>query len=288
MKRIILAIYIIFILAWCWKVENIEDDILISTPVTVKVVKKDDNGKDIIINKGTLENKNSKLSNGGSFTNILTNTNSWVSISTSTWVNTDSWVLILSNTWTNTSSWINDWINLFNAKVKPIEEQYCVSKWGKVLDLKDKKICFITDEIWLLKCDINIFYLDKCREKSEKEKMEANTWKNLNDKEVKTTTSLNWSIVWKEDLKEVWKTKTLKIQVWKSWKYFIEELSDWKTILRVIKNDWKNVIIFEWDIDQKIIITDFELMYNKRIKVFYQKWDNKILKEKVIDLNSIL
>ncbi|MDD2871548.1 MAG: hypothetical protein PHS49_06165 [Candidatus Gracilibacteria bacterium] len=49
-----------------------------------------------------------------------------------------------------------------------IEEQYCKSKGGKTESVGDRKVCFITDEIGLLKCDVNVFYQDMCRDKSVK------------------------------------------------------------------------------------------------------------------------
>lgn len=49
-----------------------------------------------------------------------------------------------------------------------IEEQYCKSKGWKTESVGDRKVCFITDEIWLLKCDVNVFYQDMCRDKSVK------------------------------------------------------------------------------------------------------------------------
>ncbi|MDP2090057.1 MAG: hypothetical protein Q8K30_00540 [Candidatus Gracilibacteria bacterium] len=50
------------------------------------------------------------------------------------------------------------------TKVLSIEEQYCKSKGGKVID----EICYATDEIGLIKCNINVFYLDMCRDKTAK------------------------------------------------------------------------------------------------------------------------
>lgn len=68
------------------------------------------------------------------------------------------------------SSWNLDETSSWNfedrTKVLSIEEQYCVSKWWKVVSDNDKNICFITDEIGLLKCEVNVFYQDKCRSKS--------------------------------------------------------------------------------------------------------------------------
>jgi len=72
----------------------------------------------------------------------------------------------------NTNSWILDlWdsLDINNiSRLDSIESQYCKSKWGKVVLVDKSNICFITDDIWLLKCDVNIFYLDKCRDKSAK------------------------------------------------------------------------------------------------------------------------
>ncbi len=52
------------------------------------------------------------------------------------------------------------------AKILTIEEQYCKSKWWKVTSIDNKNICYITDEIGLLKCEVSVFYQDKCRTKS--------------------------------------------------------------------------------------------------------------------------
>lgn len=64
-----------------------------------------------------------------------------------------------------TSSWVSQ-DNPENTKVLSMEAQYCKAKWWKVEILNEKETCFITDEIWLLKCDVSVFYLDKCRDKS--------------------------------------------------------------------------------------------------------------------------
>ncbi len=51
-----------------------------------------------------------------------------------------------------------------SSKVLSIEEQYCKSKWWKVVG----EVCYATDEEWLVKCNVNVFYLDMCRDKSAK------------------------------------------------------------------------------------------------------------------------
>ncbi len=62
---------------------------------------------------------------------------------------------------------LNNQLNLNEeSKVISIEEQYCKSKWWKVDIIDNKKICFATDDIGLLKCEIGIYYLDKCRDKT--------------------------------------------------------------------------------------------------------------------------
>ena len=84
-------------------------------------------------------------------------------------------------------------------KVLSMEEQYCKSKWGKIAFVDETNVCFVTDDIGLLKCDVNIFYLDKCRDKSAKiknwivvdaDKTVVKTVKkveNTNEKEVLST-----------------------------------------------------------------------------------------------------
>lgn len=78
--------------------------------------------------------------------------NSWSLIE-----NTDIWLEEVEESETDNE---NEWI----TKVLSIEEQYCKSKWWKVID----EICYATDEIWLIKCNINVFYLDMCRDKTAK------------------------------------------------------------------------------------------------------------------------
>lgn len=77
---------------------------------------------------------------------------------TSSWIieedNSETWSKDLSETWS-----VGD-----STKVLTIEEQYCKSKWWKVND----SICYVTDDIWLLRCNVNVFYLDMCRDKTAK------------------------------------------------------------------------------------------------------------------------
>lgn len=102
-------------------------------------------------NKFTDNNKKISLESAKDINNSLQNdTSSWITDEEES----ETWSVEKSETWS-----VDD-----GSKVLSIEEQYCKSKWWKVGD----SICYVTDDIWLLKCNVNVFYLDMCRDKSAK------------------------------------------------------------------------------------------------------------------------
>jgi len=95
----------------------------------------------------------------------LPNTQTWLLDETNSWDIDDeegfSWFLDM------VSSWSEDGMDFENVpKVLSMESQFCKSKWWKVEMIDDLDICFITDEIWLLKCEVWVYYMDKCRDRS--------------------------------------------------------------------------------------------------------------------------
>ena len=280
MKKIILIIWMIFILSSCFVVTKNE-----ATINTNKV----EEVKNIVVEE---------YSNTWEVLDELWTNNSWTFIS-------DEW---------STNSW--EIIELEKKEILSIEEQYCVSKWGKLVDYDDTKICYTTDEYGLLKCAINIFYYDMCRSKTVIIKEGIIVWlpkkvSIVQEKKVESTWSLEVEL-WIEtkDTTEVGiiendnesennlseeeiiepKTTIVKEIQWKSWKYYILVSEEWTTDFRMVTNEWNNISLFKWNTnfwEESIIIYDYELMINKQIKVFYYKWTNKTKEEKIIDLNNI-
>ncbi len=79
-----------------------------------------------------------------------------------------------------------------------------------------------------------------------------------------------------------------KIEVWKNWVYVLYSLFRWDLWWIIFLN--KSVDDFSWKIfgnaewEHTIKTIDFELMANKKIKVFYKKWEDKTLYQKIIDI----
>jgi len=175
-----------------------------------------------------------------------------------------------------------------------IEEQYCVSKWWKLVTEKDRKICYTTDDKWLLKCEVKIFYFDMCRSKwvttenwvivwmkkiidiVEKKKDIVNTWSlkfdlEVDSKDEKTenkskeeTKILSWSSSISQE-KEVIKEQNNKEQNNKEQKdnldkgtYIVKELQ-WKS--------WKYFILVwtDWS-------TDFRMVTNSWANISLYSW----------------
>lgn len=337
MKNIILLIFTIFILTSCWNIKlqnNQVTDELKTTPVTVKVIKKDDLNvvADIIDSEKTDFNDKSenpiieKTPNIVLISPILKKgemtflKNKWISIKSECknisifwfkiyyWENYElekwqGWKVRYNSCWFNypyiedfwnkvkiVMTWYEKkwefneiiyekdfFINFIGSKetmstdkifekvneeILSIEEQYCISKWLKIwLDNNLNKVCIKSD--WT-KCSLDLFYKDKCSVK-----LSINIFEN-NKEEVKILT---------------WITN---IQIWKSWKYFLEDWINLNNSLKFIDNNLKEIILFPEIWDNKVEITNYELMYNKQIKVFYIELKSMINNEIIIDLNSIL
>ena len=82
-----------------------------------------------------------------------------------------------------------------------------------------------------------------------------------------------------------------KFLLWENGIYFIVWWQNWYSDLRMITNKWKDISLFKWKEDnwkETIEVYDYELLLNKKIKVFYTKWLIKEKKEKIINLEEDL
>lgn len=79
-----------------------------------------------------------------------------------------------------------------------------------------------------------------------------------------------------------------KISMGKSGIYYIVGWENWYSDLRMIDSLWNNKSLFKWSSDnwdETIIIYDYQLMLNQKIKVLYYHWLGKSKNEKIVELN---
>lgn len=278
MKKIIIIVWI-FILSSCGHLWDLKNQYL-EYPNSNNISKEGNISTWIVLN----DNIKEKINTWQIIINI-------VDILTWSIVNTGS-LDSETFTWSSDDIW-----KIIKKEILSIEEQYCLSKWGKVVLHEGKKICYTTDLKWLLKCDVDLFYNEQCRDKfsiiengivvdiviiEEEPEIEViNTW-SLNIELWVNKIADNTVI----SEKKVIITETIiKEQQWRSWKYFIIVYSDWKTELKMITNEWVSKSIFSKDILQNAIY-NYELLINKQIKVFYY-WTWNIKSEETVDLNNL-
>jgi len=104
-----------------------------------------------------------------------------------------------------------------------------------------------------------------------------------------TITLSKWFIIFNKKNWNYYKTNRLNIRNIKLWKngiYFTEHWENWYSNLIMIDNNKNEKVLYKgkpdsWD--NTIIIENYELLVNKQIKVFYEKW-YKLKKEITIDI----
>lgn len=217
----------------------------------------------------------------------------------------------ISNTWSEN---LNAEINLEKlTKVESIEEQYCKSKWWKIIEIDEKNICFTTDNIWLLKCEIWVFYMDKCRDKSAiikdwividyykpkpivQEKIIENTWSIKDDNKNELEKDLWNGFIFKEDndSKYLYFNNELIIKINNKWKILMwlknGDIYPFNIYYNKLdKEPWKiiNVNVLNWFFTEQILKEEIN---NEILIEFTKTWstydnqkidDNNILKESV-------
>ena len=147
---------------------------------------------------------------------------------------------------------------------------------------------------WLVLKKINsenfIYFLDKKIYKLNENEFLEDNFKILNNNfkifEITSKNFIVWNIILDKKNNKIYKTKwgsIQKIELWKNWLYTLKHYPWGWTSVGVIDFKWEEKIIHKLE-DIKTSIYDFELLIDKKMKIFYTwMWNKK--EEITLDLN---
>lgn len=258
MKKILMLIFLVFILASCWSKENAESKELETNNLENQEISNQD--ENIIEDENTPEkreqNKEKYLSIKDKILNNNKNTDTTSSLENTKEIFQDFWNwLSLKTDWETKYIYFNDEI-IKTITNEWVELEIIDNKWNSDLLV-----------LWLSSNSIYWSFIILDKTNNNLYQSEAAWW-------------------WIMDIK-----------IWDNWLYILKSYQNWQYQLELITNNWKSINIFSLEQNQDSsnllnIINSFELLEDNKIKINYTiEYNPEILeswtkKEEIIDLNT--